>query len=49
MWYIYMYNGILLSYNKERNNVIYSHMHGPRDYHAKSDKVKYHISLICGI
>ena len=28
-------NGILLSHKKEWNNVICSHMNGPRDYHAK--------------
>ena len=53
MWYIYIYNGILLSYKKERNNDICSNMNATRDYHtkqSKSEKDKYHmISLICGI
>ena len=31
MWY-YVYNGILLSHKKERNNIICSTMDGPRDY-----------------
>ena len=45
--------GILLSHIKGLNNVIYSNMCGPRDYHTKrSQKEKdiYHvISLICGV
>ena len=35
MWYIYIYNGLLLSCKKELNNVICSNMDGPRDYHIK--------------
>ena len=35
MWCMYIYNGILLSYKKERNNVICSNMDAPRDYHTK--------------
>ena len=50
---VHIYNGILLSHKKEWNNVIFSNMDGPRDYHtmwSKSEKEKYHtISLICGI
>ena len=30
----HMHNGILLSRKKECNNVIYSNMDGPRDYHT---------------
>ena len=50
---IHIYNGILLSHEKEWNNAICNNMDGPRDYHIKwrkTDKDKYHmISLICGI
>ena len=50
---VHIYNGILLSHEKEWINAIWSNMDGPRDYHtnwSKSDKDKYHmISLICGI
>ena len=50
---VHIYNGILLSYEKEWNNAICSDMDGPRDCHSewsRSDKDKYHmISLICGI
>ena len=38
---VHIYNGILLSHEKERNNAICSHMHGPRDSHtewSKSDR-----------
>ena len=46
------YNGILLSCQKELNNVIYSNMDGPRDCHtewSKSGK-KYPMAfLICGV
>ena len=46
MWYIYMmeyYSAI----KKEWNNDTCSNMNGPRDFHMKSDKDKYHmISLI---
>ena len=35
MWYIYIYNGILLNHKKERNNAICSNLDGPRDYHTK--------------
>ena len=34
----YMYNGILLSHEKERNNAICSNMDEPRDYHTKWSK-----------
>ena len=33
-----IYNGILLSHEKEWNNAIYSNMDGPRDYHTKWNK-----------
>ena len=49
---IRIYNGTLLSHQKEWNNAICSHVDGPGDYHtkwSKSDKDKYHISLVCGI
>ena len=36
MWYIY--NGILLSHQKEWNNAICSNMDGPRAYHTKWSK-----------
>ena len=41
-----IYNGILLSHEKEWNNAICSNMDGPRDYHtkwSKSDKDIYDI------
>ena len=49
-----MYNGILLSPKKERNNVICSSKAGPRDYHISEvsylEKYKCDmISCICGI
>ena len=48
----HVYNGILLSHNKEWNN-IFSNMDVPSDYHTKwgqREKDKYHIIwLICGI
>ena len=31
-------NGMLFSYKKEWNNVIYINMNGPRDYHTKLGK-----------
>ena len=34
MWYI-LYNGVLLSHKKERNNAICSNVDGPRDDHNK--------------
>ena len=50
---VHIYNGILLSHEKEWNNAICSNMDRTGDYHSnwsKSDKDKYHIlSLICGI
>ena len=50
---VQIYNGILLSHKKERNNAICSDMDGPRDCHtewSKSKIDKYHvISLICVI
>ena len=30
-----MYNGMLLSHQKESNNAIWSNMDEPRDYHTK--------------
>ena len=50
MWYIY--NGILLSHEKEWDIAICSNIDGLRDYHPKSsnsDKDKYMITLTCGI
>ena len=48
-----IYNGIILSHEKEWNNAIYSNMDATRDYHTKwikSETEKYHmISLICRI
>ena len=38
MWYIYIYNGILLSHKKEWNNAICSNMDAPRDDHTKWSK-----------
>ena len=38
MWYIYIYNVILLSHKKEWNNAICSNMNGPRNYHTKWSK-----------
>ena len=35
---IYIYNGILLSHEKEWNNAICSNMDGPRDYNTKQSK-----------
>ena len=45
-----VYNGILLGHKKERN-VIWSKMHGPRDYHtnyevSQTEKDKYMILFI---
>ena len=45
---IHIYNGILCSHQKERNNAICSNMDESRDYSLKKVKDKY-ISLICGI
>ena len=50
MWYIYIYNGILLSHKKEQNNAIFSDMDGPRDCHtewSKSDReISYDIAYM---
>ena len=35
MWYIYIYNGKLLSHKKEQNNAICSNMDGPKDSHTE--------------
>ena len=35
---VHIYNGILLSHRKERNNAICSNLDGPRDYHTKWSK-----------
>ena len=48
MWCIY-HNGIPLSHKEEWNNPIGSNMDGTRDYHTKSEKDKYMISLTCRI
>ena len=45
-----LYNGILLSHEKNRNNAICSNMDGPRDYHTmrskSAEKDKYHMVLL---
>ena len=50
---VHIYNGILLSHEKEWNNAICSNMDGPRDYHtewSQTEKDKYHmISILSGI
>ena len=50
MWYIYIQNRILISPKKKWNNVICSHMDGPRDYHVKwisqTEKDKYNIAYM---
>jgi len=49
---VYINNGILLSHQKEWNLAIHNDMDRAREYYAKQDKSekdKYHISLICGI
>ena len=35
---VHMYNGILLSHQKEWIHAICSNMDGPRDYHTKTDR-----------
>ena len=35
---VYIYNGILVSHEKERINAIFSNMDGPREYHTKWNK-----------
>ena len=35
MWYIYIYNGIQLSYKNKQNNAIFSNINATRDYHTK--------------
>ena len=35
MWYIYIYNGILFSFRKDKMNTIYSNMDDLRDCHAE--------------
>ena len=35
---LHIYNGILLSHEKEQNNVICSNMDATRDYHTKWNK-----------
>ena len=47
---VHIYNGILLSHKKERNNASCSNMDGSRDRHtewSKPEKDKYHILLMC--
>ena len=51
---IYIYSGKLLSYKKEENNAICSHMDGPRDRHTEWSKSNTErqinmTSFICGI
>ena len=38
MWYMYIYNAILLSHKKEQNNAICSNMDATRDHHTKRSK-----------
>ena len=38
MWYLHIYNGILLSHKKEGNNVSCSNIDGPGDCHTKWSK-----------
>ena len=48
----HIYNGILHSYKKERNNAICSNVVRPRIYHtkwSKLDKDKYHIVLFMNL
>ena len=40
MFHIYIYNGILLSHQKEQNNAICSNMDATRDYHTKGSKLE---------
>ena len=35
---VHIYNGMILSHEKESNNAICSNMGGPRDYHTKWSK-----------
>ena len=35
---VHIYNRILLSHKKKRNNAICSNMDGPRNYHTKQSK-----------
>ena len=49
---IHVYNGLLLSHEKEWNNAICCNMHRPEDYNtewSQTEKDKYRISLIPGI
>ena len=49
---VHIYNGILLTHEKEGNNAICSNMNGSGDYDtkwSKSDKDNYMILLICRI
>ena len=38
MWYIYIYNGILLSHKKEQNNAFSANMVATRDSHTMRNK-----------
>ena len=46
---VYINNGLLFRHKKEWNNAIFCNMDGPKDYHVKSDKDKYIMSLVCGV
>ena len=50
---VHIYDGILLSHQKEQNNAICSNVDTTRDYHTKwsqTETDKYHVtSFICGI
>ena len=52
MWYVCIYNGILLNHKKEQDNAICKDTDGPRDHTAWSQTQKTNIimlPLICGI
>ena len=49
---VHIYNGILLTHEKELNNAICSNMDGPRNYHtsevSQREKNKYHMTSFTG-
>ena len=52
---VYTYNGVLLGHKKEWNNVIYSYIDIPRDYHIKRSKsererqITHDITYMCNL
>ena len=52
---VHIYNGILFSHTRERNNAICSNMDGPRDYYTKWSKsnrerqILYDITYMCNL